>query len=236
MPSDTRRLILFDIDGTLISTGGRAGRALLRALVETYGVAARTHGYSFAGKTDPQILRELLTAQGLSPEAIVARRDEAFARYLNHLADELVPGSVQVLPGVREVLAALTATPGVTLGLLTGNIADGARLKLQAAGLAKLFPFGAYGSDAEDRNQLVPIARRRANQLTGWDFPGASTVVVGDAEADIQCARAGQARAVAVATGWTTREELTRLHPDALLDSLAASEALAALLNDGPSP
>lgn len=229
------RLVLFDIDGTLLSTGGRAGWALLRALAETFDVVSNVQGYSFAGKTDLQILRELLTASGVPAPAIEAGRDEAFRRYLVYLEEVLNPGTVRVLPGVREVLEALAGTGGVTVGLLTGNVAQGAALKLRAAGLEGAFRFGAFGSDAEDRNLLVPIARQRARQMTGMDFPGVRTVVVGDAEADIRCARAGQARAVAVATGGTAREVLAKLRPDALLESLAEPHALAAILADGAS-
>ncbi len=224
--------MLFDIDGTLISTGGRAGRALLQALEETYGVRPQAAGYAFAGKTDPQIIRELLSASGVAASTIEEYREEALARYLAHLEDALAPGSAQVLPGVRELLDALVAHPQVTVGLLTGNVAKGAALKLRAAGLEGAFRCGAFGCDAEDRNLLVPIARARALQATGIDFPGARTVVVGDAEADIQCARAGGARSVAVATGGTPRAALAALKPDALLDSLAQPHALATILDD----
>ncbi len=230
------RLVLFDIDGTLISTGGRAGQALLRALEETYGLLPEASGYSFAGKTDPQIMRELLTAGGVAATAIEEYREQALAKYLQHLEAVLTPGSVRVLPGARSLLAALAAQPQTTVGLLTGNIAGGAALKLRAAGLEGAFLFGAYGSDAEDRNLLVPIARKRAFEATGLRFPGERTVVVGDAEADIRCARAGRARAVAVATGWTPREALAALKPDALLDSLAEPHAVAAILDGRPEP
>ncbi|MEP0775003.1 MAG: HAD hydrolase-like protein [Acidobacteriota bacterium] len=236
MPSSAFRLILFDIDGTLISTGGRAGRALLRALRDTYGVDPQVDGYSFSGKTDPQIVRELLTASGVPAATIEEHRSRALARYLEYLEKELPPGSVQLLPGVQAVLDALAVTPGVCLGLLTGNIARGAALKLRAAGLDGFFGFGAFGSDAEDRNLLVPIARERARRATGLQFAEADTVVVGDAEADIRCARAGRARAVAVATGWTPRQVLAALKPDVVLDSLAAPDALAAILGDGHPP
>lgn len=236
MPAHAPRLILFDIDGTLVSTGGRAGQALLRALADTYGVLPAVHGYSFAGKTDPQIVRELLTASGVPAATIETHRGEALARYLKYLEQELAPGSVRVLPGVQGVLDTLAVTPGVRLGLLTGNVAQGAWLKLRAAGLQGWFRFGAYGSDAEDRNRLVPIARERAHRATGIQFAAEHTVVVGDAEADIHCARAGRARAVAVATGWTPREVLAALRPDAVLDSLAVPHALAAILGDGQGP
>ncbi len=230
------RLVLFDIDGTLLSTGGRAGQALLRAVADVYGFYPDASGYSFAGKTDPQIVRELLSASGVGAGAIEENRERALARYLEYLADALTPGTVQVLPGVRTLLAALAAHPQTTVGLLTGNVAGGAALKLRAAGLEGAFLFGAYGSDAEDRNLLVPIARKRAYEATGIHFPARLTVVVGDAEADISCARAGGARAVAVATGGTPRHVLAALNPDALLHSLADPHALAAILDGTPTP
>lgn len=228
------RLVLFDIDGTLVSTGGRAGQALLRALAATYGVLPELDGYSFAGKTDPQIVRELLTRSGVAASVIEERREKALATYLEYVREALEPGSVQVLPGVRQLLDALAALPQVTVGLLTGNVAGGAALKLRAAGLAGTFHFGAYGCDAEDRNALVPIARQRAFELTGHHFPAERTVVVGDAEADIRCARAGGARAVAVATGGTPRAALAALAPDVVLESLADPTALAAILDHPP--
>ncbi len=236
MSDQTARLILFDIDGTLISTGGRAGLALARALEETYGTAGPVASYPFAGKTDPQIVFELLAAAGLPRERVAPRLDEALGRYLGHLRRALAPGTVEVLPGVHDVLAALEGEPGVTVALLTGNIAAGARVKLGAAGLWERFRFGAFGSDDEVRDRLVPVARERARATVGLDFPGDATVVVGDAEADVRCARAGAARAVAVASGWTGRETLAALRPDALLDSLADPGAMSALLDGAAGP
>lgn len=235
VPPFAPRLVLFDIDGTLVSTGGRAGGALLRALAETYGVRPHAAGYAFAGKTDPQIIRELLSASGVAPSAIEEYRQQALARYLVYLEEALTPGSVRVLPGVRNLLAALVAQPQTTVGLLTGNVAGGAALKLRAAGLEGFFRCGAFGCDAEDRNLLVPIARQRALEATGIHFSAAQTVVVGDTEADIACARAGGARAVAVATGGTPRAVLAALKPDTLLASLADPHALAAILHGTPN-
>jgi phosphoglycolate phosphatase len=230
---NVRRLILFDIDGTLISTAGRAGKALTSALLTTYGTAGPFECYRYSGKTDPQIVFELLQMAGLQRAEIATALAQALERYLVNLEAVLRPGTVQVLPGVRELLANLAARPEVELGLLTGNIAAGAEIKLKAAGLLGPFEVGAYGSDSEDRDALVPVARRRALARWGDDFAGARTVVVGDAPADIRCARAGAARAVAVASGWTPREHLAALAPDAILDDLVLPRSLAALLDGG---
>lgn len=147
------------------------------------------------------------------------------------LGDALGNGTVRVLAGVTELLTSLSSDSRITLGLLTGNVRRGAEIKLRAAELWDFFPFGAFGSDHEDRNRLVEIARARALELSGEPFPGRQTVVVGDAEADIRCARAGGARAVAVASGWTSHAKLAALEPDTLLESLASPLALGAILN-----
>ncbi len=227
---EVHRLILFDVDGTLLSTNGRAGKALGVAMRETFGTAGPIEGYAFAGKTDPQIVFELLAMAGIPRREVEPRLGELFERYCGHLAGMLSPENTRALPGVAAVLDALAGREGVAVGLLTGNIRDGARIKLSAAGLEGRFEVGAFGSDEEDRNRLVPVARRRASERWGVDFAGPSTVVVGDAEADIRCARAGGARAVSVATGKTARERLAALEPDALLESLASPLALPALL------
>ncbi len=225
-----RRLILFDVDGTLISTGGRAGQALAEALRETYGIEVSLEGYRFSGKTDPQIVRELMAASGCDVKLVEDRVQDAFAAYLARLDRALTPETVCVLPGVRELLTRLQGRPDVVVGLLTGNIKDGAAIKLERANLHTFFAFGAYGSDYEDRNKLVEVALERARSHWGCCFSAADTVVLGDAEADIRCARAGGARAVAVATGSTSIEDLARLEPDAVLESLQSPRALEILL------
>ena len=223
-------LILFDIDGTLVSTGGRAAAALRSAMEQEFGRPVTTQGYSFAGKTDPQIIFELSTGAGLRRAQVEPRLPAVFARYLELLHTALPPGGATALPGTRELLADLRGRPEVTLGLLTGNLAEGARIKLRAAGFDDGFSCGAYGSDSEDRNLLVPVAWERAAAVTGRRFSPGNTVVVGDAEADIACARAAGARVAAVTTGWTSRERLAALQPDALLESLAVPDAADIIL------
>ncbi len=232
--STVHRLILFDVDGTLLSTNGRAGEAIGAALRETFGTAGPIESFAFAGKTDPQIIYELMAAAGLERSEVAPRLPEVFDRYCGYIAGALTPANTRVLPGVREVLDALASRGDIAVGLLTGNIRRGAEIKLAAAGLLPYFAVGAFGSDDEDRNRLVPVARTRAREHWGEEFPGARTVVVGDAQADIRCARAGAARAVAVASSKTPKCDLAALAPDALLDSLASPAALTALLaNDG---
>lgn len=234
VPSTGRRLVLFDIDGTLISTGGRAGAALGRALEATFGTAVPAANFRYAGKTDPQIVFEMMALVGVDRGTVAPRLAAALECYVEALREALAPGTVRVLPGVEALLGRLAAQPDVRLGLLTGNVAAGAAVKLSVAGLERFFTVGAYGSDHEDRNRLVPLARARAASHWGDGFEGVRTAVVGDAEADIACARAGGARAVAVASGPTPRERLAALAPDALFDSLAEPGVFEALL--GPLP
>jgi phosphoglycolate phosphatase len=231
-----RRLILFDVDGTLLSTAGLAGAALAMAMRETFGTAGPIDGFSFAGKTDPQIVLELLGAAGLPRAHVVPRLAEVFERYCERLARTLSTANTRPLAGVGALLDRLGGRPDVAVGLLTGNIRRGAAIKLSAAGLDGRFAVGAYGSDDEDRDRLVAVARARARKVWHHDFAGARTVVVGDAEGDVRCARAGGAVAVAVASGTTPRSALAALAPDVLLDSLAAPgtlEALAGVNDEG---
>jgi len=167
------KLVLFDIDGTLLWTDGAGRRAIHRALLDEYGTAGPIDGYRFDGKTDPQIVRELLTHAGLAESAISGRLDAVFGRYLAALETELMRDreATRLLDGVHAVLEALRqpeAEGSAVVGLLTGNLQPGAALKLRAAGLEPArFALGAYGSDAERREDLPPVALRRAIDRVG---------------------------------------------------------------------
>jgi phosphoglycolate phosphatase-like HAD superfamily hydrolase len=216
------RLILFDIDGTLLSAGGAPRRAFRRALAEHFGTEGAVASDDFSGKTDPQIVYDLMRAAGFADDHIEERIAGFFAYYLEELERELaVETRHRLYPGVAELLPALAADPRVALGLLTGNIEAGARLKLAHFGLWELFSLGAYGSDDRTRDRLGPVALARAEARFGRPFRGDEAVVVGDTPADVRCARAIGAVAVAVATGRPTRETLEATGPDVLLDSLA---------------
>lgn len=229
------RLILFDIDGTLLSAGGAPRRAFRRALKEFFGTEGAAARDRFAGKTDPQILHDLMRAAGFDEAHVDERADDFFAFYLTRLEAELASETRHRLyPGVAGLIPALAADSRVTLGLVTGNVEPGARIKLEHFGLWERFELGAYGSDHRDRNRLVPIAVERAAAVTGRHFAGSEVVVVGDTPADVACARAAGARAVAVATGVHSAAELAAHGPDALLETLAGGPALAAALDLAP--
>lgn len=224
-----RRLILFDIDGTLVR-GGPAKVAFETAMVETYGTAGDVAGLSFAGKTDPQIARELLTGAGLDRRTIDDGLPELWERYLRYLEAGLPQTPMRVLAGVRELLDALVAVEGVALGLVTGNIADGARLKLGSAGLWQRFAVGGYGSDHEERDHLPAVALERARAHWSAELEPCDAVIVGDTPRDVACGRACGNRTLAVATGTFTAEALRATGADHVLEDLSATDRVLELL------
>lgn len=224
-----RRLILFDVDGTLVS-GGPAKHAFEAAMVETYGTVGEVAGVSFAGKTDPQIARELLSGAGFDRESIDAGLPELWERYVAHLEERLPDVPVRVLPGVLELLDALAELEDVGLGLLTGNIARGAELKLGSAGLWDRFAIGGFGSDHEERDELPSVALDRARLHWSVTLEAGDAVVVGDTPRDVGCGRAGGTRTVAVATGSFVAEELRAAGADHVLEDLSATLEVVTLL------
>jgi len=206
VPAGPPLLILFDIDGTLLSGAtGAHSEALHRALRQVHGVDAREHaaGVAPAGRTDGEIARLLLLSAGVDARLIDERAEQVRDACCEHYA-RLCPAdlSATVLPGVRALLQWLDSRDGARLSLVTGNYEPVARLKLRRAGLGAHFPSGqgAFGSDSEDRAALPPIARRRAGH-DGVPHPRERTLVIGDTPRDIACARADGVRCLAVATG-----------------------------------
>lgn len=212
-------LWLFDIDGTLVDTGGAGMCALQEAAVEHFG--DRGPALDLAGSTDLGVLAGIYGHFGR--RCGPAEAEAFFASYLRRLDWNLAHGGFggRVLPGVAELLDELAATPGVTLGLLTGNIAGGAAAKMRHFGLDRHFAFGAYGCDHADRNLLGPVALERAARHAGRAFAPAETLVIGDTPKDIACARALGAPCLAVATGAFTVEALRAAGADRVVASLA---------------
>ena len=230
------RLVLFDIDCTLIDGHGAGQRAVLRALREVYGVEGELGGYSFHGRTDPVIVRELVALwgngrPGHSDERRIETRLEAcLARYVELLRGEIEDGRVEILPGVGELVPALAEDERVVLGLLTGNVEEGARLKLAPTGLMPHFKVAAYGSDAPTRPGLPDVAVRRAEALTGRRFTGKEIVIIGDTPADIGCGEHLGVRTIAVATGRYSVEELRTHAPDHVFGDLGDWRAAQAAI------
>ena len=218
------RLLLFDIDGTLLLSGGAGKRALNRTFEEMFGVPGAFDGMPVAGRTDLLILGDAL--ERFAVEADAAARGRFLDRYCFHFEREiLLPGPRKgLMPGVRALLDRLRHASGVACALLTGNIERAARIKLEHFGLDRYFACGAYGDDAPRRDDLVPIAVDRARRA-GIDVDSPrEAVVIGDTPLDVRCARAAGARAVCVATGPFTRDALRRAGADAVLPDLADPE------------
>lgn len=220
-------VVLFDIDGTILASGGVGRRAMEGALRAHFGTVGPDH-YRYDGKTDRQIARELMRASGFADDEIDARMNAMLADYLVRLELELADGprNMKVHAGILSLLDALESRAGVLLGLLTGNIAGGATLKLRAAGIAPhRFRVGAFGSDHEHRWELPAIAQARASELLGYGVVGNSVVIVGDTPADVQCGRGIGARAVAVATGHFSVADLAAHAPHAVFEDLSDIDA-----------
>ncbi|HLM68762.1 MAG TPA: HAD family hydrolase [Longimicrobium sp.] len=223
-----KRLVLFDIDGTLLNAGGAGARALRDALVEVFGETGPIGAYSMAGRTDPQIVRELMTAVGMAVDDIQPRLEPLWEVYLRNLRAEVARSRIESLPGVPALLDRVEAGgEPVLLGLLTGNVAEGARMKVDAAGLAfDRFRVGAYGSDHWERRELPAVATGRARELTGVDYEGKEIVIIGDTPFDIACGEHLGVRTIAVATGSHPAEELAACNPDYLFGDLSDVDAV----------
>jgi phosphoglycolate phosphatase len=221
-------LLLFDIDGTLLTSGGAGEKALRTGLLSRFGIQDDLQGIEIAGRTDSGIARRILERHQIPPAPENVRR--LLDGYLEALPTLLPLHSGRVLHGVLPLLNALRQRSDCILGLLTGNLEQGARLKLAHYGLHDRFQLGAYADDHHDRNALVPFALRRASALAGTDIPPARTWVIGDTPYDVECARAGGARAAAVATGVFSSSALAAAQPDLLLPDLGQTDRILELL------
>lgn len=214
-------LILFDIDGTLLHAGGVGRAAKQQAVREVFGVELDQNGYSFGGKTDWHILADLLAPAGFSVQDVGQHMAQYQAAFAQHTAQMIVSCEVRACPGAHELLASLRARDDVLPGIITGNTAATTPIKLRAAGFApEWFPVGAYGSESPDRNELSRLAWERGCAHLGQQIAPQQVIIIGDTAADVACARAVGAVAVAVRTGFAQDGELEAAAPDYLLDDL----------------
>jgi phosphoglycolate phosphatase len=226
---NAHKLVLFDVDGTLLLTSGAGRRAIVAAIAEQIPGVRILDQVRFDGKTDPQIVTELLEAAGQRELPSADQVEAICRRYVELLATELDRSTTRttVMPGVRQLLDRLEQDKSVVLGLLTGNVAKGAALKLRSGGIdPSRFRVGAYGSDAAFRPDLPPIAARRAAEYFGREPAGDEVVIIGDTPADIACGQCISARAVAVATGGYSTADLRACRPHAVFDDLSDTDSV----------
>lgn len=226
------KFILFDIDGTLIDSGGAGVTALNLAFDEMFSVRDAFVTISMAGKTDLQILGEGLNLHNI--EHSCGSTDEFFEIYTSHLRKHIDPAKGQVKTGIREVLAALEGNDRFIMGLLTGNIEQGAMTKLEAFGLSGYFETGAYGNDDVDRNRLLPIAVQKLKDSRSLDIDYRDCIVIGDTPRDVQCAKPYGAYSIGVATGPYSYGVLEKAGADAVFHDLSDTSRFLNLVKELP--
>jgi phosphoglycolate phosphatase len=212
------RLVLFDIDGTLIDSGGAGVRSLDLAFKKVFSITNAFEGISMAGKTDTRIIQEGLMKNGLSMNG---NFDAIIEAYLSHLGQEMLNNKKHTKPGIYEILEQLTPMEDIGLGLLTGNLEEGARIKLEPFDLNKYFPSGAFGSDDEDRNRLLPFAVNRFEEMFDQKIDIEKSIVIGDTPRDVECAHIYGAVCIGVATGPYSIDELTEAKADYVVKDLS---------------
>ena len=231
MTETMKRILLFDIDGTLLDSSGEGMICTRRALEDVYGRSGPIETYDMAGKTDWQIVTDLMRLAGLDDEQIEAGREDAFAAYARHFEAAAPTFNMQMQPGVPVLLNRLSKEPGFILGLVTGNVREAALHKLQAANLdPALFQFGAFGSEHLDRNILPGLALYRLSQMLGSPVPTESALIIGDTPRDIDCARYAGLKVLSVATGTFPKTVLAEHSPDYLLDDLSDPDEVMEIL------
>jgi phosphoglycolate phosphatase len=223
------RVVLFDVDGTLISTGGAGMRAFHRALLDAFGLDVGKGVLRPDGKTDPLIVKELVAQFDLADQWGEKTTQALFSSYLDHLEEEMCRakegGLIRILPGAENLLQRLTTLSDFCVGLATGNLETGARIKLEKAGLRKYFQFGGYGSDSEDRTLLIRTGIRRGVEFVA-PAPVSGAFVIGDTPFDISHGHAAGAFVIAVASARYDINDLGLYKPDLLVTDLKPAESI----------
>ena len=221
-----KKLVLFDIDGTLLTMSAINRDVLVDALKEVYGTAGSAGTHNFAGKMDRNIIYEVLQSAGLSESDIAAKFLHVKETYIEMFRNQAKPSDVLLMEGIRELLQELSGRSEVIIGLLTGNFEASGRHKLLLPGINHYFPFGAFADDAPTRNELPAVAVEKAYQLSGKKFFNHDIIIIGDTEHDIACARVLNAKSIAVATGTYSWEELEKHHPHVLYENLGRTDVV----------
>lgn len=222
------KILLFDIDGTLLSAGGAGTRSLNKAFEKVLGIEETFKNFEMAGKTDIQIIKEGLKLLGIEPKTLLI--NELIKKYLEFLEVEINNNSKHIKPGVLEFIQFIDVNFGYPTGLLTGNLELGARIKLEPFGLNSYFTFGAFGSDHENRNHLLPIAIERFAAKFNMKIDFHQCIVIGDTPRDVACAKPYGAKVIAVATGPYSVGDLEKTDADVVVETLEEKEKLFPIL------
>ncbi len=226
------RLLLFDIDGTLLSTHGIPRMAMERVLQKRYNNFNYDNDYNYSGRTDWEIIEHLLKFAGIEFPGNYEYLEKIFSAFAVELEAEIKNGLIPLIyPNVLELLKRLKNSSKIKMGLLTGNIAKGAQLKLESAGMLEYFPLGAFGDDAKERNKLADIAIKRAKNIFGNNINKKNTWIIGDSIYDIRCAKVNRLPCLAVCTGLTSRKELEKEKPDYIVDDFSNLDYVLNILN-----
>lgn len=224
------KLILFDIDGTLISSGGAGTRALNKSFNEIFSIPDGFKGVSMAGKTDIEIMKEGMFRHNINPEDKLVKK--MVNGYIYHLGKEINNNGRHLKPGIKEIINKLKNVDGFYLGLLTGNLEEGAMIKLEPFGINPYFPFGAFGSDDENRNRLLPIALKKFSDIYKINLKPEDSIVIGDTPRDVACSKPFGAFSVVVATGPYSFEKLQNSGADLVLEDLRDQKRLIDSINN----
>jgi len=219
------RLFLFDLDGTLVSTGGAGSRAVAQAFKTLHNVTDAHTLLDFSGKTDHAIFREIMKLAkkpAMTPD-VITRTSQL---YLHHLEQEMKTAAVEVITGAAEFVRKAAALHDVVSGLGTGNLEKGARIKLEPTGFNRYFTFGGFGSDAEDRAEMLRFGHRRGEDAVGRKIPASNVIIIGDTPLDVLAARKNKFKVVAVATGRYSYEQLKATKPDFVFNTLLEADML----------
>jgi phosphoglycolate phosphatase len=226
-----KKLILFDIDGTLILTGGVAAKLMAEAVAEQVGMPVQWNIHDFVGNTDRNIIYTLLNRSGVREAIMEETTNRSLESYLKKLKQELKRDElVTILPGVKQLLSVLKSDNRFALGLLTGNVLQVAQIKLAKDNLFSFFPIGAFGDDALKREQLPSFAIQRAERYYGHFFDRMDIWLVGDSVNDIRCAQVNHLKSLAVASGHMKESELAEYRPSALIPDLIQTEKIVNIL------
>jgi phosphoglycolate phosphatase-like HAD superfamily hydrolase len=233
MDINSHKVLLFDIDGTLLEPAGIGRLCCQRALEDVLGFSVPTDGIAMAGRTDWGIINDLLVHAGLEETQVEAQRDKVFDALARHIAAAAPSSKMHILPGVSSLLNHLEKDSRFILGLVTGNVQRTVVHKLQAVGIDPgLFSFGAFGDEHIDRNTLPALALYRLSQMIGVQVPPDRALVIGDTPHDITCAHHAGLKVLSVATGLYTMQDLAALEPDFLLENLLSTSQVLEILEN----